>query len=322
MEIDYPSVLGAFARDLRDEDLLECLLINRGRIGEELVGRTRAIEIWRGLVSSRCFSSTVIEAAWPPGGHRIVGFGSAVFVSRAFALAELSDPSPGVNSRIIASIDSGCSVVLSEAQLRFGNTRDGLDMVILFSSWRQNVLSPEGVSEVSSTMSSRFLERHLGYRFHRLMLETVGAAEAAHNEAMHMWRLVRKFDGPDQVTRSLWVITQEEALSMTGSVGNLLFHPKEPPVFRLRDADQQLLLAAMSGLTDEELSSKLGLSLTGIKKRWISIFERTIDVRPDLFPRLGGLDLNVNDQKRGRQKRHHVLAYVRSHPEELRPFEN
>jgi len=67
----------------------------------------------------------------------------------------------------------------------------------------------------------------------------------------------------------------------------------------------------------------LGLSLTGVKKRWISVFERTIDVRPDLFPGLDRLYLDGNDgQKRGRQKRHHVLTYVRSHPEELRPFEN
>src|SRR5215471_6258724 len=60
MEIACPSVLGAFARDFRDEDLLECLLINSGRIGDELVGRARAIEIWKTLVRSRCFSSTVI----------------------------------------------------------------------------------------------------------------------------------------------------------------------------------------------------------------------------------------------------------------------
>jgi hypothetical protein len=164
MEIACPSVLGAFARDFRDEDLFECLLINLGRIGDEQVGRARAIEIWRSLVRSRCFSSTVIEAARPSGGHRIVGFGSAVFVSRAFALAELSNPRPSVNSRIIATIDSRRSVVLSEAQVRSGNSTGGLDMVVLFSSWRRDALSAEGVSEVCATTAGRFLEQHLGYR--------------------------------------------------------------------------------------------------------------------------------------------------------------
>jgi hypothetical protein len=84
------------------------------------------------------------------------------------------------------------------------------------------------------------------------------------------------------------------------------------------DADQELLLAALEGLTDEELCAKLSLSLTAIKKRWISIFERTIHTHPDLFP---AVDRQNNGQKRSRQKRHHVLAYMRAHPEELRPIE-
>ncbi|MBV8841474.1 MAG: hypothetical protein JO307_01575 [Bryobacterales bacterium] len=322
MEIASPSALGAFARDLRAEDLLECLSINPGRIGDELVGRARAIEIWRSLVRSPSFSSTVIEAARPSAGHRIVGFGSGVFVSRAFALAELSDPRPGINSRILAGIDSGPSVILNEAQLRAGNTRGGLDMVVLHASLRHNVLSPQDVSEVASAMAARFMEQHLGYRIDRLMLETVCAEEAARLAAMYIWRPVRKFDETEPPARCLWVITREEALSVAGSVVNPLFHHREP-VLRLRDADQHLLLSALSGLTDQELSSNLGLSLTAVKKRWISIFERTIDVRPDLFPDLDRPDLDGSDgQKRGRQKRHHVLAYVRSHPEELRPFEN
>lgn len=319
--MESASSLGAFATDLRDEDLIECLSINPGRIGDELVGRARAVEIWKSLVRLRCFNSTVIEAARRTGRHRIVGFGCAVFVSRAFALAERSDPRPGVNARILASIDSGRPVTLTEAQLRSGNTRGGLDIVILFASWRQGVLSAEGVSEVGSAMAGRFLEQHLGYRIESLMMESVGAEEAALNESMHVWRLACKFDLPDGAARSLWVLTRREALGVAGSVANPLFHPREP-VFQLRDADQQLLLAAASGLTDEELSSKLGLSLTGVKKRWIAIFERTIDARPGLFPGLDGPGLDSNDgQKRGRQKRHHVLAYVRSHPEELRPFE-
>src|SRR5262249_28849055 len=125
----------------------------------------------------------------------------------------------------------------------------------------------------------------------------------------------RRFDE----LRALWVLTRADSLTVAASIINPLFHPREP-VLQLRDADQQLLLAALSGLTDEELSSKLGISLTGVKKRWISIFERTIDARPDLFPGLNGTDGN-DGQKRGRQKRHHVLAYVRAHSEELRPRE-
>jgi hypothetical protein len=259
----------------------------------------------------------VIEATRPVKGHRILGFGAAVFVSRAFAEAEISDPHSGLNSRIIASIDSGRSVVLSEAELRSGNTRGGLEMVILYGSWRRDLLIQGEVSEVCAAATASFLEANLGYRFNRLLMETVGAEEAGMNQTMNMWRLVRKFDAPRQPTSSLWVMTREHVMSVNGSVANPVFLCAEP-ILKLREADQQLLLAALNGLTDEELLSKLGISLTAVKKRWLSIFERTIDVRPDLFP---AVDLQNDRQKRGRQKRHHVLAYMRRHPEELRPIE-
>ena len=99
---------------------------------------------------------------------------------------------------------------------------------------------------------------------------------------------------------------------------NILLHRKKP-VLQLRDADQQLLIAALTGLTDDELARRLQHSLPAIKKRWLSVFERTLEKRPDLFP-----DWSEENglSKRGRQKRHHLLAYVRSHPEELRPIEN
>jgi len=106
-------------------------------------------------------------------------------------------------------------------------------------------------------------------------------------------------------------------MAVTGSFINPLFHYREP-VLRLREADQRLLLAALGGLTDEELSRKLRLTLPAVKKRWISLFERTVHARPDLFPEV---DHREDGAKRSRQKRHHVLAYMRSHPEELRPFE-
>lgn len=322
MEIDCPSVLGAFARDLRDDDLLECLLINRGRIGDELVGHARAIEIWRSLMRSRSFTAAVIETSSPGSGPRIIGFGASIFVQQRFIDEEFSHPRPGLNARVFASIDSGKSAVLSEPELRSGNTRGSLDSLVLYGSWRYDVLSPQGVHEVCACLGFSYLERHKGYNLDRLITQTVGQEERIASAASLVWRAFKHFDGPGQEASSLWVVTREDNLRLPANILNPLFIYKAP-VFGFRDADQQLLLAAMSGLTDEELSAKLGLSLTGVKKRWISIFERTIDARPVLFPGLDRLGLDGNNgQKRGRQKRHHVLAYVRSHPEELRPFEN
>src|SRR4029077_14838843 len=135
-------------------------------------------------------------------------------VSPAFAEAELSNPRPGLNSRIIASIDSGRSVVLSEAELRSGNSRGGLEMVIMYGSWRRDVLDADGVSEVIVAPSGSFMEDHLGDRFNSLILEPAGSEEAATVRTMPIRRAVRKFDDPCQPTRTLWVVTRKDALNV------------------------------------------------------------------------------------------------------------
>jgi len=86
-------------------------------------------------------------------------------------------------------------------------------------------------------------------------------------------------------------------------------------VLRLRDSDQQLLLAALRGATDTELVTELGVKLSAVKARWRSTFARIAEAMPDMVS-------DVNDHEgRGPQKRHKVLSYLRSHPEELRPYD-
>ena len=88
-------MLGAVARDLRDEDLLQCLSINPGRTGDELVGCSRTIEIWKSLMRSRSFAAAVIETGSPGSGPRIVGFGASVFFQQRFVDEEFCHPRPG-----------------------------------------------------------------------------------------------------------------------------------------------------------------------------------------------------------------------------------
>jgi hypothetical protein len=182
-------------------------------------------------------------------------------------------------------------------------------------SWREDVLTPDAVSEVCASMASSFLKEHQGYRMNRLLTETVSVGERTLYEAVPEWRVIRSFDDAN-TGRTFWIITRKDALAVPASILVPLFLHREP-VLQLRGSDQQLLLAALDGLTDEELSLRLDLSLAAVKKRWISIFERTADVKPDLFPSCS----NHDGRQRGRQKRHHLLGYLRSHPEELRPIE-
>jgi hypothetical protein len=87
------------------------------------------------------------------------------------------------------------------------------------------------------------------------------------------------------------------------------------PVLRLRPAEQKLLSAALAGKTDAELSDDLEMSIEAVKKRWMSIFARIDEFKPEI---LGETD--ADGDVRGPQKRHRVVAYIRAHPEELRPY--
>ena len=110
------------------------------------------------------------------------------------------------------------------------------------------------------------------------------------------------------------VVTRESALAAPYSVAAKMYRYR-PPTLRLRPAEQQLLAAALAGKTDAELSADLSLSIEAIKKRWLSIFDRVDEFKPDIVA-----PSDVDSDGRGPQKRHRVVAYVRSHPEELRPF--
>lgn len=318
VENGSPRASRAFVRDLRDEDLIECLSVSPGRMGDELTERAETIQVWRSLTREPAWTSTVAETTDGSGLRRIVGFGSDALISREFVDAELANPRPGLNSRILYDFRRKLPAVLNPAQIREGNTRGGLDIAILYASVRFDLLSKMEVSGICALMSGRFFEARRGYRVNRLITEAIGDEERETLLAIRAWQETGRFKDDCGRTRSFMVMTRETTLDVAASLANQLFLYHEPKL-RLRDADQKLLLCALDGLTDEELTRKLRLSLPGITKRWLSIFERTIHAHPELFP---DAQFQANGLARSGQKRHHVLAYVRAHPEELRASQN
>jgi DNA-binding NarL/FixJ family response regulator len=99
-----------------------------------------------------------------------------------------------------------------------------------------------------------------------------------------------------------------------GSVAAGVVHQHQLPRLAFTQGEKDLLEAATDGLDDVGASSELGLTLSAIKKRWGSIFERVAAKMPDLCP-------SDSSDTRGIQKRNRILTYVRQHPEELRPFD-
>jgi len=171
-------------------------------------------------------------------------------------------------------------------------------------------LSPSESAKVQMLLPSCYTELHAGFRIRRILWETACDHEERFARSSGVYRAIGEF--PD-LGRALNIMSSMTAAEVPGSLGNVMCSYTDP-VLRLRESDQQLLLAAQNGATDWELTAKLGLSLAAVKARWRSTFARIALVRSDL---VSGEDTGNN---RGLQKRHGVLAYVRAHPEELRPY--
>ena len=275
------------------------------------MSRSTALRVWKSLLDNPAFQGTVIESEVPIAGHRIVACGMGVFVPGAFADREIRNPQPGLNSRIIAGLASGEPVVLSRAEIGEGNAGDGLDFVNMYGTWRDGIMSPDQLAEVHALLGTSFVEHFAGYRFNRVLKEAIGDSRIALARATGTYRLLAEFPESES---ALAVVTRESALTAPYSAGATIYRYRAP-VLRLRPAEQELLAAALSGKTDAELSEALGLSVEATKKRWLSIFERVEQFKHGILN-----PTEVESEGRGPQKRHRVVAYIRSHPEELRPF--
>jgi hypothetical protein len=279
-------------------------------MGAGLVGPDAALVVWAHLQRDPYFVSAVFEADPPIRGHRLVGFGASVFVSAAFMDAEIATPVADINSRVIASIHTGRSVVLNRAQIGRANAGEGLDVVIPFGIWRHEVMTPDENVEVRTALPMAFTELNAGYQLRRILWETACEPQEQFARLSGVYRAIGVFRESGRV---LNLTDRGDAPNIPASLANVMFR-YAPPVLGLGEADQELLIAAQRGATDAELADTLGLTIPAVKARWRSALARIAETRPGL---LG----DATDRPvRGAQKRHRVLAYVREHPQELRPY--
>jgi hypothetical protein len=301
-------------RYITEADLATCLEMLPACIGDKLVGRRVALRVWKDLLFSPSFLGMVIESERPVAGHRTVACGLGVFVSSAFGDREITNPQPGLNSRIIASVVSGERVVMNYEELGVENAGKGVDFVNMYGTWRDEVLSHQECLEVQTLMASSFVESHAGYHLNRVMKEAIGAHQLDLARATGMWKVLKEF--PESDSALLMRSRESDAEAPYSALATLAYY--RAPVLGFRQSHQRLLLAALEGATDAHLAVKLAVSVPAIKKRWLAIFTQCEKVRPELFGCWA--EERPTDPKRGPQKRHRVLSYVRIHPEELRPY--
>jgi hypothetical protein len=302
-------------------DLAECLKLHPAKMGAEVVGECRALQAWQRIFEMKhACRGAVIEARWDDKVE-IVGFGFGAFVKKSFTEAERQSPAPGMNARIVESVLNGNSVIATPEEVRDANTRGDLHQVILETSWKQGRLSAAQVDEVRILLGRAYYELFAGYRFSLILLECVDEVDLWHIQGHLRMRIADRFESWRQAhpgsawnpDRALVEVTIDTMRKDPHSIAAEIFSHGPAPQIGFTLGEQELLEVALQGLDDAEASKVLFVTVPAIKRRWAGIFERVSDARPDLCPRESGTT-------RGIQKRQRVLAYIRQHPQELRPF--
>jgi DNA-binding CsgD family transcriptional regulator len=291
----------------------------RHRYAEILADLPYVMESLRGR---EAFACTVFEEVeqFP----RILGGSVSTFVQESFFREIKTPPSFWGTPEIVRRELKGESVILSDSEVLRANAGDGLNMFI----WHLGVLNEDAEHlEVAASMLNSFVNIFRGYN----LKEFLGQPDTQ-NHFIGMRNaggiVIRPSDGryadyhesiDVDVTKVPVSVGITRELAQRASIGSWIssLFQYSSPQMGLSRAQQRLLSAALAGHTDEELGGELGISLFTVKKVWREIDRRAAEKLPVQFANF----FEENQaQHRGRQKRHHLLAYLHEHPEELRPI--
>ena len=302
-------------RPIRLNDLPEGLSHIRDRFAFSASECPALLKMWRELIVSKAANTALIEDVTRAPGHRFLQFAIVVFLSPEFASYLKTEAPPLIARLMLHEWQAGRRPWLSLDQIRTANSREGVSWAFLHSGPSAETLHGAEWPLIAAKITDHAPLALCGYRTRECFLETYSPVEAAYAEeyGLDLCRMQpAEVPGQAAVCARLYHLTQERAMQRVGAASALLFQ-HDAPRFFFSPAEQELLLWALSGETDEELSSALDIALVTVKKRWQGIYERVADVSFEL------LAADSGTAKRGREKKRRLLSYLRQHMEELRP---
>lgn len=254
-------------------------------------------------------------------GSVLWGIGISAFVHDDFLRDLKAAPHFWIGPELTRRCMGGSSPLLSDREIRRANSCDGLNLVV----WEACTLPAYAArQDAYDTMIAAFVRYHRGFLLREMIAhqadsgirlrQTLNTGGRLWRPRTSCWSDLAVGEHPDAIASAPHVVgvTRPSDPYDIGSWVNTLFQ-HTPPRLALSTAQQRLLLAAEDHLSDEQLTRELNLSLSAVKKTWQTIYSRIGERMPDL------IEASSSEARRGREKRHRVLAYMTSHPEELRP---
>jgi len=313
-------------RPVLPKDVRKCVAIVAAhevlgpRYGETLEYLPEAI---LSLIGRDAFVAPVLEEV-NGNSVRILGLAIATFVTPQFLLELKTPPFCWATPELLRRMKRGESPILTDKQLQEANSSRGLHLYV----WHTGV-SPEdnGRQEVQSALVGEFIRLHRGYRMNELIeqaegpenfrgMRLAGGMRVSPRDGRYedYWEI-----GPVDVVKDPQLVgmTADFANRMKTSWISTLFN-YQPPRFGFTRSEQRLLVCALEGGTDEEISNRLCVSSSTVKKTWRNVYQRMdISRAPGLLQNPKCVE---GKTARGKEKKNHLLAYLREHPEELRPY--
>jgi hypothetical protein len=275
---------------------------------------------WAKLLPTGSLNTTILESS-NAGAFETAAVGVSAFIDEKLLRELKTVPRAWIGPTLTQRVRDMSGSILDAGQIREGNSNSGLNLAI----WT-GVVSPFSIDPMMDLELFRgFFDRHLGYQIKEIICQPPSVEQICATFRAGLFWLSEAGEYIDGRLQPAGTILEEpfliggdrEAATRTfGSwfSGLLLAHNQVR--LYLRPAEQRLLLAALRGLTDEELAAELGIPLSAVKKTWREIYLRTGNHWNGCVPEGKAEDGNG---KRGREKKQHLLSYLRAHMEELRP---
>ena len=281
--------------------------------------------MFKALLSLGAMQLCLVEDRGSRDRPVIIAFCASIFVTEGFCYEARTQLPPYLGLQVARRFERHHLPVLNREHIALANSETGACVMTCYCGTRPDYIPAERVFAVREKMAEAFRLAHHGYWLKEIVCAPIG------NEKLH-WALDAGFQlrcdyakfyqdanlGLPELDKRPWLVglTREEALSHYGSRVSSLF-VFTPPRFRFSFAEQAVLRRSLAGETDEEMASYLSISPWTVKKRWQSIYERVAQTDIGLLPS-GTREIQV--ESRGAERRRHLLAYLRKHPEELRPL--
>jgi hypothetical protein len=249
--------------------------------------------------------------------ERVRGFGVTVFAKCAAVDTLLAAPYPQFGKRLLLEEAGwpGQSDVLDRQQIGEGNATTGLQLVVVNTNFDGGARNTDAV--IGMIIES-FQAVHRGYRIARIVNEISGEAAIAVAVTSRSFELRARFDnvgGVKGLPSALFTLTSQQAAAWVTPLLPMFVY--SPPRIAFTEAEQSILLVALTGEPDAGIARRLQMPLTAVKSRWSRLQERALAAVPDEFREIASRRTQAG---RGPQNRHRILEYVRHNPSELTPY--